>query len=287
MILTNKFDLPDTIYEAVVNDPYEQDGDISATGMIKSPRMRQLELRHDKDLSEDCSDRLFMLQGRAIHYVLQVQSPDNVLVEERLSCEIAGWVVTGQADLLDNKGVLSDYKWTSVWSVVYGLKPEWEAQDNIYGYLYRFANFSVKKLQIVVLLRDWSQSRARQGGDYPPCACVVMPVPLWSDEKCFQYIEDRVIMHQAAEKMADNDLPPCTPEERWEKPTTYAVIKKGRKSALRVLPSWDEAEKWIKDNGKGDLIETRWGESTRCEGYCVVKDVCNQYKETTWNKANQ
>lgn len=278
MRLTNKHNLPMPMYNAIATDPYSQPGHISVTSLIKPPRIRQLELRHAEQIVEDCADHIYRLLGQATHYITHRTSSDNVLAEERLSCEMAGWVVTGQADLLDADRTLSDYKVTSVWSVIFGLKPEWEAQLNCYAHLYREAGFMVNKLQVVAILRDWQKSKAGQDG-YPLCACAVMPVPMWSESGCYGYLEDRVIMHQAAGGMADDELLLCTPQERWEKPTTYAVMKKGRKSALRVLLSMEEARAWMEENGKGDLVDIRHGESVRCEGYCTVKDFCNQYKE--------
>jgi len=92
-------------------------------------------------------------------------------------------------------------------------------------------------------------------------------------------------MHKEAR---EGNYPPCTASERWEKQSTYAVMKKGRKSALRVLETEKDAFQWCADNGyllegngvkPGFSIEFRQGESTRCEKYCSVRDFCRQYAE--------
>ena len=78
--------------------------------------------------------------------------------------------------------------------------------------------------------------------------------------------------------MADNDIPPCTSEERWEKPTKFAVMKEGRKSAVRVLETQEDAEKLAGELGKNHSVQIRPGESTRCAEYCSAADYCNYYK---------
>ena len=76
----------------------------------------------------------------------------------------------------------------------------------------------------------------------------------------------------------DGTTPECTAEERWAKPDTYAVMKKGRKSALRLLPTEEKAKEYIGDQNLS--IEFRKGVSTRCEGYCEVSQFCKQYRES-------
>ena len=80
--------------------------------------------------------------------------------------------------------------------------------------------------------------------------------------------------------MPDDELPECTAEERWERPIKYAVKKEGRKSALRVLDSLKDAENYMAEKKlfAKHFVETRQGESVRCESYCAVQPFCNQYK---------
>jgi len=104
---------------------------------------------------------------------------------------------------------------------------------------------------------------------------------MWDRAKVTEFINERVKMHKWNKDIYDEDLPVCTPEERWERPTKYAVQKKGRKSALRLLDSQEDAEKYIDDHGLAvptHYIEVREGESVRCESYCNVNKFCNFYK---------
>lgn len=273
--LTNKYNLPESLESALAADWYVQSGDISVTGLIQPPRLRQLMIRYNDQVQEDISDRIWMLLGSAVHDVLERADTTRSLQEERLSTQILGWTISGKADIWENE-TLTDYKITSVWAGVNGPKPDWIAQCNIYKYLYEVeAGFPVKNLQIVCIYRDWSKGRAKQGGDYPPCAAGILPVPVWDNKTIERYIIDRIQLHRQARVLSDIDLPDCTSEERWEKPTQYAVMKQGRKSAVRVLDTYEEAEAMAEEKGKGHYVETRPGRSVRCQEYCAVQPFCN------------
>ena len=65
--------------------------------------------------------------------------------------------------------------------------------------------------------------------------------------------------------------------------TTYAVKKEGRKTAIRVLETEEEAKELLATLppvAKG-FIEIRKGEAVRCTGnYCGVAQWCSQYQST-------
>ena len=277
MKLTNKHGLPQALYSALSNDLYVKHGHISVTGLIQPPRIRQLTQRYADQIEEDAADGIWRLLGSAVHDILQRAETDGIQ-EQRLSMDVLGWKVTGQADLMEG-GVLSDYKVTSVWAAIGGVKPEWEAQLNCYAALMIDHGITVQDAQIVCIYRDWSKGRAKQGGDYPRIPAGVMRVRLWDWHDAIEYMEDRVRKHQVAESLPDDALPVCSPEERWEKPTTYAVMKKGRKSAVRVLDNEADAEQMVADKGAGHYVEVRHGESIRCTDYCPVNTWCNQYRD--------
>jgi hypothetical protein len=158
-------------------------------------------------------------------------------------------------------------------------KSSWHKQLNVYAYLVRKAkDQTVKKLQIVALLRDWVRRKAEQGGDYPSAPIVVIDIPLWSDEKQDAYVESQIKMHIEATN-TDQPLISCTSEEMWEKPTVYAVMKKGRKSAVRLYKTEPEAEERAEKEGSNHSVEVRKGEKTRCKGdWCGVSKWCDQYQ---------
>jgi len=298
MKITNKKNLPDIFVEAIRNDPYNPGSktDISTTTLIRPPQQVSLQREHKGELTEDVSERIWALFGSISHGILERawESMKNwaggYVVEERYYTTVAGWVVSGQIDIYQKKGgILSDVKTTSVWAVKAARedgKSDWDQQLNILALLCRENLVTVDKLQIIALCRDWSPSGALRDSNYPD-QVEVIEIPLWSKEKQESYIEERVRLHQEAR---EGNYGPCTASERWEKPNTYAIKKEGRKSALRVLQTEEEAASWIVANkhgqwvdegrlafAKGISIEFRQGESTRCEKYCSVRDYCQQY----------
>lgn len=90
----------------------------------------------------------------------------------------------------------------------------------------------------------------------------------------FKSVDDGVVIPTA-----------CTDEERWARPTTWAVMKGRGKKAVRVFNDEETARKYI--GAKGDQseyrIEERPGQYIRCEGYCPVRAFCkyNPYREVS------
>ena len=274
MNITNKHNLPTPLYNAIVHDEYSMgDADISVTGLIQPPRIRQLKKRYSGVIVEDVTERIWMFFGSMIHNVLEHTDTPDALKEHHMNIDVNGWKISGTVDLFED-GVLSDYKVTSVWSAIYGVKPEWEKQLNLYAVM---LGYTVKELQIVAILRDWTKSKV--GGNYPVSQVAVLPVKKMEDSQVLTWVHGMVDVHRDAESLSDEDLPLCTRDQKWQKDDTWAVIKKGNKRAKRVLDSEELAEKYI-EAGKleNHIIEHRVGKPTRCEGYCSVNKWCSDYK---------
>jgi len=276
MKYTNNAQLPAALVSALIHDGYDYSdaGDLSATSAILPPRIRQLTKRHSDEITEDVSERVWRVIGDIGHGIVERAKADNVFREERLSVVIGGWKITGKVDLMRQAGdtyAIDDYKFTSVWAAK-DEKPEWTQQLNIYALLARANGFDVTELRIVNILRDWSKLRAKREPDYPQVGVVVREVPLWDADYAEGFLAVRVALHQEAANCADDELPLCTPQERWEKPAVFAVKKKGNKRALRLFQDRLEAAAFA----AGDLeIEERPAENVRCESYCAVKEFCS------------
>lgn len=284
--LTNALNLPEPIVQAIANDPYNAgEADISVTRLIAPPRKVELERRHADEITEDAADRIWSLVGQIGHGIIERAASDGIQ-EHRLFMKRKGWIISGQFDRLKGGGLI-DYKFTSVWTVKEGVKPEWEQQLNLLRLLSEDNGYPITGLQIVAIFRDWSAMKAKIG-DHPPKQVAVLDVPVWSREYAKQFLDARIEAHQKARK----ELPLCTDEERWHRPDTWAVMKEGRKSALRVLPSELDAQEWCLSNDHawisaatgafelrtGYSIERRPGSDTRCELYCNASAFCEQFK---------
>jgi hypothetical protein len=210
--LTNRLNLPHSIVQAVLNDSYVGGGDISVTQLIQPPYLRRLRQQHP--LQEDVADRIWSLVGQVGHAILERYSPVNALKEERLYMSVNGWDVSGQFDLLED-GVLSDWKFTSIWAGMNGGKEEWTQQLNLLRLLCdnqlantRDKRYRVNKLQIIAIYRDWQKSKLKREEDYPPSQVDVIPIELWDRDRAMEYLDKRVALHQNA------DPDPCSDAER-------------------------------------------------------------------------
>jgi hypothetical protein len=288
MKLTNKHGLPEAFVRFLHSDKYSRGkADISVTTLIDAPRINKLREWHKDDIEMDVSDRLWALLGTAAHHILEHAEQPDVVTEERMYHKVYDWVVSGAVDVQQYKpdGTVNivDYKVCSAWSVMND-KPEWERQLNCYAYLVRKTKqLPISGLQICAILRDWNRRKAETEANYPDSPVVMVDVELWDQDIQDQYIEQRVILHKDAQERFyfAEPLPLCTDEERWTKPSKWAVMKNGRKSAVKLFDDERHAELFIETQKSADAlyIEHRRGEHTRCEGnYCGVAQFCSQYK---------
>lgn len=287
MKITNFHSLPESIISALHRPTYSKgDAHISCTELLNSPRIVQLKRKHWEEIEQDASEMVWQLFGSAIHHILEHGKGDNHIIEERLFAEFSGWVLSGAIDLqtVTPDGIeISDYKTTSAWAVM-NEKADWTHQLNIYAHLVeKVKKIPVTGLSIVAIIRDWS-AREAQKETYPQAPIVTIPIKLWSPEEREAFIQSRLTAHSSAMFEADTEgtLPECSPEEMWEKSSTWAIKKEGGVRAKSVHSTKEEAELNL---AKGYFIEHRPGERTRCKSFCQVSKFCSQHQ--TYLKENQ
>lgn len=280
MIITNKYNIPKTLENVIIGGIQLPNKDtMRVTELINPPLMKQLTLKHWDEITVDVSDFLFSVLGQSVHYILEKGTPDDAIGEERISVITKFGKLSGKSDLYHNEGI-EDWKVTSVFSFLLGIKSEWTAQLNVYKYLWEKNNFPVKSLTINAVLRDWVRSKAKfNPTDYPQIPFMRLKADLWTEKECEEYINERFTIH-------NSDPVECTPYERWERPTTWAVMKGKNKRATRVLNTELEAELYIDgvqdEKAKKQMkVVERKGERIRCQDYCLVRDFCpyNKTKE--------
>lgn len=324
-----------SIIDALTHNDYDlknkPDNIFSCTEILDAPKAKVLSKRYREKAVIDVSDSFHMLDGSAVHYVLEMsnkKSQRERLAEERLyiavplkpgqdwECHTAPeganaqdqkWYkpdviyVSAKFDCFEvDEGVLEDYKRTSVWEAIFGLKDARVQQLNIGGFALKLLGFNVNTLRACLDLKDWSATtwkqkdrEARQKGfpcDYPPIKYKEFEVEIWQEEKVKQYIMDRVNLHLEAHKLADDEIPPCNKDERWCRDGQIAVMKKGvQRSKKNFGESEREAAQAFLTNlqakdPKGDYyLEERPGNDTRCNGdkvYCHFRQWCNYWKQT-------
>lgn len=291
MKYTNKYNMPQSfvdLIEAITYDSSKRDPmRIGVTTLTGPPRIKILETRHWNELEEDVSNHIWRILGNAGHYILSKTSDLNRLVEEKLTETIDGITIVGKLDLYeDNTKSIEDIKFTSVWNVKFGDRESWETQLNAYAYLLRKSGFEVKGGKIHAFLKDWRKGeKVRYGRDYPPIPYKEIKIKIWPFKKQEKYIKERVDIYRSVLSLTDDELPICSPKERWKKEDKWAVYEKGKKKALRVLNSEKEAKHFIEKTPKikNPKIEFRKGNDDKCLNYCIVKNFCKYYKETYLN----
>ena len=282
MKVTNKYNLPIALVRAMSRDDYTKGkSDYSVTGLLTPPKVALLREQYNDRMEMDISDKMYTFLGTALHKVMEdTVMPENCPYEERLFTEIDGTTISGAIDIQERVPagtIVWDYKVTSVWSVMYK-KDEWVQQLNMYKWFVE----TVKKervvgLKICAFLRDWSGNKT--GENYPEASIVIVDIPLWTATEAEEFIRNRLNAHKEAKMVMEfgQELVPCSDKERWMSETTFAVKREGRKTAIRVLTSEQEAKE-MAEKEKG-YVETRTGEPRRCAGnYCGVAEWCKQYQ---------
>lgn len=281
MPLTNRHGLPDFIVDAVTNDKYDKgESDITVTQLIGPPQIRYLKSRHESD--EDVSEKLYSLDGQSLHFVIEraCQDKDHLASEQRLYLDRGGKRIGGQFDILDaRKRELFDLKRVSVYAK--DGKIEWEQQLNLLkllveegvvrfcGELKKFGGV-VDKLTIIPFFRDWMRSKRNQY-QYPQAQVVPIDIAIWPREKTLAYLDERLALH------AMDPPPPCTDEERWMQPGVFAVMKDGRKTAVKLHEKFEDADRHRVELGAKHTVVQRPTQYKRCEDYCPVADHCPQW----------
>lgn len=273
--LTNIHGLPPSIVAAVTNDPYTGGGDISATKLIDAPQIVELSRAYRDQITVDVSERIWSLLGQSVHTVLERAAlrQEGMIAEQRLFADMLGWSISGQFDVMDLESKkISDYKVTTTYKAKGN--DRWTQQLNILRWLAHKNGYTVDRLEVIAIFRDWRKTEADRSDDYPKAAIQAIHIPVWPLEETEVYIAERVAMHQKARA---GGFVPCTDEDRWYSGNSYAVIKPDGKRALRVYSEPPQPS----DVPSGYVVKTRTGEYRRCMHYCDVSAFCEQWEYTS------
>jgi hypothetical protein len=282
MKITNKQGLPEAFVQMAQSNYRPTPRRYSATALLKGVREVILERRHGDEIQEDVSDMIWMLFGTAVHSILERQKTGADQIKENyVVMPVGDYSVSGRFDLFDSTTkTVTDYKTCSVWKIIHGEFDDWKKQLLIYATIMRHVGYDVRHGQIVALMKDHSKSKAKFDPTYPQFP--VKTIKYDFTDKDFQeidaFIHDRISQLAKAEKLPDDKLPICTAEERLNAGDKFAVMRKGRKSALRVVSSRQEAEEYMQKHG-GDYIQARPGVDKKCKDYCSTCQFCNYYRE--------
>ena len=285
MKITNNHNIPNALYKAICKDEYEKgDSDITVTTLIKPTQIQVLEKLHYKDIEIDALDNLCIFLGKMLHKGLE-EAEDGAIVEQRfyktfnLGDNLGSIKLGGCVDYYDPfTETIVDYKLTNVFSVKEGCKTDWENQLNCYAHLIRANGFSVKKLQICAIIKDWSRSLAVNNPNYPAHPVLILDVPVWQNTEAEEYIVSKLKSYICG--IRQNIYQCCDDEDMWKKPDCYKIFKDGNTKATKTFNTKEEAQFFLEDTGNKRFKYTLMcclGKRTRCESFCSVSKWCPQY----------
>jgi hypothetical protein len=292
MRITNKLNLPESFVSAVTYDDYTGHGTLSVTSLLVPTQALVLARRHEADIEEDAANRVWLLLGSAAHEVLRrSKAGEDERIEERLSTTLEIFpeevVVSGEFDILRADGRLEDYKVTSAWVILHDSKLEdWWLQLSMYRTLCAANGVETSGHgRIIAILRDWSLSKAKQGGNYPELPVVVRDFELMPPEAGMNHIRTRATAFVDASQLPDADLPPCSPKERIQQASEWAVYKGQNKRATKLFEDQESANAFAGDMPEKDKarVEQRPGRFVRCDDYCSARPWCHQLKREEAN----
>ena len=101
----------------------------------------------------------------------------------------------------------------------------------------------------------------------------------WNDRESAEKLVSRLKEFNKFMDKAEEELPPCSREDLWQKDDEWAVMRQGRKSALKLYDNPEDAEARVKEEGELlHWVDHRPGKVNRCN-YCNVNKWCSQFKE--------
>ena len=234
----------------------------------------------DGELEKDERPLLIRL-AELLEARIKAKFSKDTFVEERFEVPLSKSKITGQVDSYDMaSATIYDWKTASVWKVVKADFADWKAQGMTYAWLMAQKGLPVKKCRFVALLKDHSKTKAATDASYPQSPVFVYEFDVTEEglKETGDRLEKKVIELETASLLEDKDIPPCSESERWAEPPVWAVMKNGRKSAVKLFDSEADADAFAGEMGNSHYVEHRPAVSRKCADYCPCKDFCNFYK---------
>lgn len=245
---------------------------------------------------------LDMLEGdegqQPLDQLFQNLTQDRFIVEKRFKyVSKGGYVITGGIDLYDRETrILHDYKLTSVFTWIFKNQPgsrfvEFNEQLNMYRLFMERMGYSVDKLMINLVFRDWSKKKAQFDRTYPDCRAKTAQLEMLGLDVVESMIENKIANITQYDNVPDDQIPECTQLQRWQRRETYAIMCGTNKNATKVFYGWKDANDHIegivasaiakKPTANPDTIraeyriEKRESVPLRCLEYCSVRQFCH------------
>jgi hypothetical protein len=280
MTVTNKLHLPEAFVKAVSVERHNEPGCYSATTLNKGAKEIILTDRHFDEITVDAADSVWAVWGTAVHTLLESQ-PDNNFHEESFNVPVSNSYVTGQVDSYDMEhATIYDWKTASVWKIQFADFSDWYKQGMTYAWLLKQNGLDVRHCRFIALLKDHSKTKAKNDSSYPQSPVFIYEFDVTPEElaETRDRILNKVLEIESVNKLDDDNIEPCSAEERWADGEKWAVMKNGRKTAVKLFDNSADADAMAGEMGNAYYVEHRPAISRKCGEYCNCKDFCNFYK---------
>ena len=310
-MISNDHGLPLSIAIWLLHDDYDYNPDpnvISVTGLLKPVKSIILSRRTPTSPDMDLMDLVPSRTGTALHTAVEkawnspklkaglkkMGYPDSVIkrmiinpttleeedipiyMEQRAEAQFGKYKISGKFDFVLD-GVIEDFKSTSVWS--------WIFQSNVQkfieqGSIYRYLNqdkVTADYMNITYIFTDWSNTSARQKGDYPQSRIKQQKLQLMSIAETEKFIMDKLHIIDTLATADQAQLPECTKEELWQSESVWKYYKDPNKTT-RSTKNFDNAAgayARLSIDGNVGIVKEVPGQVKAC-GYCNVASICLQ-----------
>jgi hypothetical protein len=264
---------PSPFARAIMRDHYDGGTSMFSVTTLISPPQRTYLKTLGEEIRSPYGSFAAML-GTAMHHIIEqnIDEEAGEIAERRLytTIDVSGnnISVSGQIDHWENR-TLSDYKLTG--GVQDKMKEPHFLQVQMNGLLAERNDIPVDFVSVIYVQKDWSHLRSTFDPTYPQTPFKVY-VHTFDRDLAVRTFQTTTSDHWNAKQ---GNPRPCTPDEQWRKPTTYALMKPDAKRASKVCDTRGEAEQLLKP---GQVIVERPGEATYCLHFCGFAHLCNQFK---------
>lgn len=314
MSITNVTNVPLSLLPWLLIDDYDHNPDpmtISATTLLKPIRSVILSQRMPQSENTDVSNQIASSIGTAVHNdierswksdklkaalmslgypekitdAIMINPPDGmvlpngaipIFMEQRQYRKLGDYTISGKYDIV-LEGAVRDYKTTKAYT--------WMKQTNTDSYrqqgsIYRWLNPGIiidDHMYIDYIFTDWTAVKAMQDKQFPQSQILSQRLPLMSLPETESFIAQKLRELTGYWDKPQEDLPLCSPEELWQRPTVFKYFKNPAKMArsTKNFTNFAEAQQRKIDDGNVGKIATIPGEVKRCL-YCDAVTTCTQ-----------
>lgn len=265
----------------------KEDSLVDISGLIASRMGTALHDAIERSWAVDNYKRAMQQLGYPVKVIKQVRvnpTPEeeaeggiNVYLERRSYKQVGKWRVSAKFDFVGD-GQVQDFKSTSVFTYMNQSNSDKYLQQ---GSIYRWLNPDIihrDNMAIHYIFTDWSGAKARIEESYPKSRMISQTYQLMSIPETDAFVKHKLNLIEMYEDAPEPEIPLCTDEEVWRKPTIWKYYKNPEKTEGRSTNNFDSyheaMQKYVSDGSVGVVKEFK-GQVVACL-YCAAFSLCSQ-----------